>query len=208
MNRSKIWKLDLWEDHLLHMSAKTRACLKSRLLKSQPKEFLGIRGVKGCKRIHLSIDLGQNWGQSPESSLGNGHKSYWMEARLWAWAASWEEVVCSYLMVPDAGSGIWEHQVETEQLQEGGALAPDTLTCSHVCALSTCRTPLKSARSQKALSICVGGTSGNGLVWKGVQCCNFEYWGYWSYENVAFFSVAKYCICFEMCVKQHDIDVQ
>lgn len=61
------------------MSAKMRAYLKSKLLKSQPKEFLGLRDVKGCKHIHLSIDLGQNWGQSPESSLGNGNKSYWME---------------------------------------------------------------------------------------------------------------------------------
>lgn len=58
------------------MSAKMRVCLKSRLLKFQPKEFLRLRGVKGCKCIHLSIDLGQNWGESPDSSLGNGHKSY------------------------------------------------------------------------------------------------------------------------------------
>lgn len=73
----------------------------------------------------------------------------------------------------------------------GAPLAHDTLTCSHVCAQTTCRTPLQSARSQRALSICVGGTSGNGLVWKGVECCNSEYWGYWSYENVAFFFRSK-----------------
>lgn len=67
------------------------------------------------------------------------------------------------------------------------------------------------------LSICVGGAScntglspfsGNGLVWKGVERRNFEYWGYCSYRNVAFLSVAKYCICFEICVKQHDSYVQ
>lgn len=44
---------------------------------------------------------------------------------------------------------------------------------------------------REPLSIRVGGTSGNGLVWKGVECCNFEYWGYWSYGNVAFYFRSK-----------------
>jgi len=38
-------------------SAKMIVCVKPRLLTSQSKGFLRLRGVKECKCIHLSIDL-------------------------------------------------------------------------------------------------------------------------------------------------------
>lgn len=127
--------------------------------------------------------------KATEWKPGCGHGL--LPGKRWCACTSW----CLMLEV-----GYESNKWRRSSRRKGVPLAPDTLTCSHVCAQTTCRTPLKSARSQRALSICVAGTSRNGLVWKGVECCNFEYWGYWSYENVAFFSVAKYCICFEMCV--------
>lgn len=57
-------------------------CKNETLFKAQASEisaqrvFLRLKGVKGCKCIRLSIDLGQNLGESPDSSLGDGHKSY------------------------------------------------------------------------------------------------------------------------------------
>lgn len=187
MNRSKIWKLDLRENHLLHTSAKMRACLKSRLLKSRPKEFLSSRGVKGCKCIHLSYRLRSKLGSKSWEQLGqrtqkllNGSQAVGRGCFL----------ARGGVLVPHgAWCWMWDMRALTDGAAagRGGPFAHDTLTCSYVCAQTTCRTPLKSARSQRAWSICVGGTSGNGLIWKGVECCNFEYWGYWSYENVAFF---------------------
>lgn len=173
------------------MSAKTRACLKSRLLKSQPKEFLGLRGVKGCKRIHLSIDLGQNWGQSPESSLGNGHKSYWMEARLWARALPGKRwcARASWCLMLEVG-------YESTKWRRSSRRKGVPLRLTHSPALTSVPKLLaelhwSQQEARGPWASVVGGTSGNGLVWKGVQCCNFEYWGYWSYKNVAFFFRSK-----------------